>query len=412
MITTSFYLDTRRHSNPEVPAPLKISIRWNGQTAYLSSGMKIPPVQWNAGTHSTKDQSTQLSLSRFKYRVDSLLAEMQENNELDGLTALGIKQLLEYRLSPNSKRRLRFIECMVEFASTRPQPRTREIYMATVDRIKAFDPKAESLYFEGITINWLERFDLFLAKTSPKKNARNIHLRNIRAVFNEALKQERTTYYPFRKFVITPEPTRKRNLSVEQLRTLFNAEVPAWQQKYIDFFKISFFLIGINTEDLLHATTISGGRLEYQRAKTHRPYSIKVEPECMELIEKYRGKEYLLNILDSYSKTCNWTSKVNNELQAICKTLGLPKISMYWARHSWSTFSSDLDIPQETIAAALGHSDTSVTGIYINFDRSKIDKANRQVMDYVLYDKKPEDVHKLIKQMSEDLARLRKESTK
>ena len=38
-------------------------------------------------------------------------------------------------------------------------------------RILAFDPKAERLAFEDIGIGWLDRFDAFLARTSPKKNA-------------------------------------------------------------------------------------------------------------------------------------------------------------------------------------------------------------------------------------------------
>ena len=29
-------------------------------------------------------------------------------------------------------------------------------------------------------------------------------------------------------------------------------------------------------------------------------YDIKVEPEAMEIINKYRGKNYLINVLDRY----------------------------------------------------------------------------------------------------------------
>jgi hypothetical protein len=253
-------------------------------------------------------------------------------------------------------------------------------------------------------VGWLDRFDSFLALTSPKKNARNIHLRNIRAVMRLAFKRKQTTNYPFSDYKVRPEPTKKRDLCVEDLRILFNANVKDWQQKYVDFFKISFMLIGINTEDLLHATRIEGGRLVYQRAKTNKPYSIKVEPECMELIRKYRGKKYLLNILDTYSKTNHWTSKVNNELQAIAAQLGLPKISMYWTRHTWSTISANIDIPKETTAVALGHGSKTVTDIYIDFDQVKVDRANRKVLDYVLYDKKEADIYDMIRQLNEKIS--------
>jgi len=406
MITTRLYLDTRQTKDAETPAPLKIAINWQKQAAYIFTGFKMPAAQWDAKLHEAKDKATQMSISRFKLRVDTRLAELQEAGRLDGLNASEIKKLLERELSPRRDRKKRFMECLETFAASRPQPRTTEIYLATASRIRAFDPEADLLTFDEITIGWLDRFDSFLAITSPKKNARNIHLRNIRSVFNYALREGITTCYPFRQFLIRPEDTPKRSLSAEQLRTLFNAEVKPWQQKYIDFFKMSFMLIGMNTEDLLHAGGIVNGRLEYNRAKTHKPYSIKVEPECMALLEKYRGRRYVLNVMDTYSTTKFWTAKVNKELQAICKELGLPRVSMYWTRHSWATIAAEMDIPRDTIGAALGHGGGTVTDIYINFDRNKIDRANRQVLDYVLYNKKQQDVYDLIRQLNENVASI------
>ena len=69
--------------------------------------------------------------------------------------------------------------------------------------------------------------------------------------------------------------------------------------------------------------------------------------------------------------------------------LGLnDRLSSYAARHTWATIAASLDIPKETISAALGHEIGSrVTSIYIDFDQKKVDEANRKVMDYVLYGK-------------------------
>lgn len=406
MITTRLYLDTRSSAGQDAPARLKLAIYWNRVEALLFTGFTLAPSQWDAKKREAKDKNTQLSIARFKYKVDTILADMQDAGKCDGLTATDIRNAVVHILTPSAKSKARFMDCLEKFASTRPQPRTRDIYRATADRIRAFDRMAAFLTFEDITIGWLDRFDSFLAKTSPKKNARNIHLRNIRAVFNYALREELTLCYPFRKYEIRPEPTKHKNLLVTQLRTLFNAEVEPWQQKYVDFFKISFMLIGINTGDLIHATGINGDRLDYDRAKTHKPYSIKVEPECLELINKYRGEKYLLNVLDTYSKTNHWTSKVNNELQRIANELGLPKISTNWMRHSWSTIASELDIPKDTIAAAAGHSRKTVTDIYINYDWTKIDRANRKVLDYVLYNKKEQDMFELLRSLNEKMAKM------
>lgn len=55
----------------------------------------------------------------------------------------------------------------------------------------------------------------------------------------------------------------------------------------------------------------------------------------------------------------------------------------YWARHTLATIAASLDIPKETISHALGHGNDTVTDIYIDFDKKKVDEANRKVLDYV-----------------------------
>ncbi len=396
MIKTKFYLDKRAVEEGHA-APLKISITKNRATAYISTSIRILPADWDAAALKAKSPAVQLIADLKKADVDSLLIDLQRQRRLDGLNARQIKDLIVSELSPSDSSPLRFLQVFRDFASTRPKPRTREIYMATVSRISAFDRKAETLAFTDIDVGWLDRFDSFMARTSKKKNARNIHLRNIRAVFNYARRHGYTQCYPFMNFEIRAEPTKKRCLSAVQLRKLFFSEIPTWQRKYVDFFELSFLLIGMNTEDMLHAKGPAEGRLEYQRAKTYRPYSIKIEPECQELIDRYKGKGRLLDILDTYACTHNWTAKVNQVLKRVAGELGLPTdISMYWARHSWATIAAELDIPKETISASMGHSAGTVTDIYINFDRNKIDLANRKVMDYVLHEKKPMTVYDLL----------------
>lgn len=137
---------------------------------------------------------------------------------------------------------------------------------------------------------------------TPSANGRAIHMRNLRAIFNDAINNDITTNYPFRKFKIRTEATCKRSYSIDIIRKILTSECKEeWQVKYLDFFKLTFYLIGINAIDLIHLDTYKNGRIEYTRAKTHKHYTIKVEPEADELIKKYRGNKYLLNYMDSNS---------------------------------------------------------------------------------------------------------------
>ena len=78
-----------------------------------------------------------------------------------------------------------------------------------------------------------------------------------------------------------------------------------------------FYLRGINATDLCHLTEIRAGRIEYKRAKTGRLYSIRVEPEVLEIIDRYRGKNHLLNILDRYKNYKDYYHRMNRTLKKL-----------------------------------------------------------------------------------------------
>lgn len=407
MATTYYYLDART-SNRGKQHVLKIAIAHNTKTAYISLNVKLRTTQWDG--HRVVSHPDKLVLNAYiqgmKAKVDSFLVNLLYEERLDRMTAHDIKEYVEGELHPDEsqsrKKVARFAQRFLSFADSK-KPCTREVYLHTYKRLTAFigEKAVAKLRFEDITKDWLTKFDQFLAQTSPSKNARNIHFRNIRAVFNAAIDDGLTSFYPFRRFKIRPVATAKRNLKVEDLRLLFNYPCEPHAVQYLDIFKLMFMLIGINTIDLCHLKRIDyDGRINYYRAKTNRLYSVKVEPEALAIIKRYRGKKWLLSILDRYANYEDFTRRLNRALKKIgsVERRGLggkkiykplfPQISSYWARHTWATIAASLDVPRDTIAHALGHGGNTVTDIYIDFDQGKVDEANRRVLDWVLYGKK------------------------
>lgn len=292
-----------------------------------------------------------------------------------------------------------FVKHYLQFMNGKSKRSTKDIYNQTLRKIRAYDPRVDQKDFSEIDLKWLTDFHEFCARTLSK-NARNIHLRNIRAVFNNALDYELTTAYPFRRFKIRPEKTRKRSLTVEELRRIFDYSVEPYAKVYRDMFKLIFFLVGINVVDLWGLKEITAeGRIEYRRAKTGRLYSVKVEPEAMEIIEKYRGESGLLTIADRWSDHRNFRRQCNKALQHMgAKRSGLggkksegfwPGLTTYWARHTWATIARSIGVSIDDIALALGHGDGhDLTRIYLDESLQKVDEANRKVLDYVLYGKR------------------------
>jgi len=413
MANTRFFLDERKASSGK-PGVLKVAIAHMRRTALISLDVKIFPNQWDKKKLRVVNHPDRLQMNVYittiKQQIDSSLLTLANEGRLMSMSVSEIKTFIDDRLHPErleakqaAKRKANsFVSRFLRFADSK-KPSTRGVYMQTYRRLVAFESDhLEELRFEDLTGEWLMRFDSFMAQTAPSKNARNIHLRNIRTVFNEAIDDEVTTFYPFRRFKIRAVPTKKRSLKLKELRTLFNFPAEKFMQYYIDLFKLDFMLIGINMVDLCRLKKIeSDGRIYFNRAKTSRAYSIKVEPEALEIIERYHGQDWLINILDHYKNHNDFTRKINKNLQKVgpLKRVGrggkkiytplFPQLTTYWARHTWATIAAnELDIPKDVISHALGHGNNTVTDIYIDFDERKVDEANRRVLDYVLYGKK------------------------
>ena len=374
-------LDTRAQTR-EGTFPVKIALSYNRRTAHIPLGVYLRADQFQRGqviNHHNADYFNTFLFQRLTDAQNALLSLRSRINERMSVTA--VRDMLLQELTPQEERAQTFGAWFQRFVEKHPNARTRDIYIATWKRVEEFDAGAARLTFEQVTKDWLDRFFVYMAKQSPSVNARNIHLRNIRAVFNDAIDNDVTTAYPFRRLKIRPVATAKRNLPVKVLRSIFATPVPAFRQKYIDAFRLSFLLIGINPADLFTLTdeNLQDGRIVYNRRKTHRLYSIKVEKEAREIMAKYKGDRLLLSFAEGCVSYRHFANRANANLGEIRKGL-----TFYYARHSWATIAASLDIPEDTIALALGHaSANATTAIYIERNLRKVDEANRRVIDYV-----------------------------
>lgn len=385
MAKISIKLDKRRKKKDET-YPLKITVHRDGRTLYVPTKIYLHNEEWSESKQEVikrpdkrvlntiingkvADMSTQLMRLQSEGRL-RFVSDEQLIKKLTGVDADDAPHL--------------FKDYLANFIEIIPNKRTREIYAATAKKIDEFAPGSR-LTFEDITPSWLRAFDMFLMNNAPKVNARAIHLRNIRAIFNAALDDELISNYPFRRFKIKTQATAHRALTKEQFRQLVNVELDDWQRKYVDMFLLGFYLIGINVVDMAQLTSIENGRINYERAKTHKMYSIKVEPEAQAIIDKYRGKITMLSFFDNARNYKCVANRQNYNLKLVGEKLNISGLTYYCCRHTWATIASELDISDDVIAMALGHSRATVTDVYIRRNKQKIDDANRRVIDYVLY---------------------------
>ncbi|MDR0371577.1 MAG: site-specific integrase [Prevotellaceae bacterium] len=414
MASVKFYLD-KRSVRKDGTYPLKLTVSHKNKAFHISLDIFIPEDCWvnNKIEGSVKNKKFLNSYIMSRYSgIENHLFTLKHQGKLACMDVTELKKRLERMSSiePQEEEesvrgeKYLFRQHADKFIASRLAPKTRETYKSTLSKLSSFY-NLDELTFGDIDYNWLEDFEVKMRATC-RTNTRSIHMRNIRAIFRNATKRKLVSkdLYPFEDFSIKTEETLHRNLSLADLITIKNYPVEPHQEKYRDLFMLQFYLIGINTIDILHVEVITNGRLQYRRAKTGKLYDIKIHPEAMKIISKYTpGKKYLLNFLDNYKSYADFTHRYGRNLKQIgpvewvkskskngrgikkkqYKSL-FPFLSSYYARHTWATIAADLDIPEKTIRMALGHGRKTTTDIYINFDIKKVDEANNKIIRHLL----------------------------
>ena len=373
-----------------------LAVSYNKKRFYVYTG--LTSTEKFTGTQFPKSQSNHRIKS---IKLSTLIARVDEYMLLnEGIPFDKLKNNIKAIVTGNDLCDKTFIHYIDDFVRGKDKQSTKLVYLTTRKRIYDYDKSAT---FDSITKQWLNEFYAHEIGRGRKVNGVAIDLRNIRTVFNWAIDNDITTRYPFRKYSIKQEKVRDFTMSAAQLVELRDYPVEPQQERYRDLFMLSFYLIGINISDLLQLKEMNNGRIVYRRNKTGRIYDIKVEPEALNIIRKYRGKDHLLCILDGSKNEYKDIRKFNSLMNEGLKRIGrkeearnargrkfmklveplFPQIETYTARRTWATIASKLDIPKDVIGKGLGHSEwfSSTTDIYIDFDSSKIDKANRQVLD-------------------------------
>lgn len=269
------------------------------------------------------------------------------------------------------------------------------------------------------TITRLNQFKREVTKRVPGCKAQTVkdYLADIQTMFNAACSKyndedaeiDLITHRPFasKKLQIeVKEEPEKRDLSVEDLTKILKAEKVPGQRMQIarDVLALSFYLLAMNTADMFgEDAALTGRRITYHRQKTTTRrkdeafFSVKIEPEAMPLLRKYRDpdKKRLFIFYKMYTDFRGFNNCVNKGCKQLAAYLGIEAdLSTYYMRHTWATVASeDCGISEADIALALNHvsedndiekgKSLKTTRGYIHRRFTKNDKNNRKVLDYV-----------------------------
>lgn len=415
-------------------APIMIQVSHKSKTAYLPTNISVMPDEFVDGKVVNRKDAKMLNtnLTALLFQVNANLLHITNTIPIGRLDVKKLRDMIAPTYDAEEEKRKEeeshsFYNVYKQFTETHNKPRTIEAYERTLKAIEEYDPLIAEKSFNQLDKQW---FDGFRKERLQRENVNTycgMHLCHIRAAFNYAIDElDMEIKYPFsrsssgntkKKVKMESQPSQITPMPLADLLYMWTAELEPWQERWVDLAKLVFMLIGINMVDLAELTTISADDyIDYRRRKTRDRsksgacYHIKVQPEAMEIINKWRGVEHLLSHFDGRA---NHNSASKSMVHAV-KCIDLPKniggqgkkaevsrqskkevtdasrfgyFCLYSLRKAWATIAfNECGIPMEVISMALGHSQgkgLSVTQRYVYFNNKLVDAANRKVLDFI-----------------------------
>jgi site-specific recombinase XerD len=265
----------------------------------------------------------------------------------------------------------------------------------------------KQLNFVDITPAWLKKFEKYLKDKGKKKSTLGIYVRNLRVLFNLAIKKHHVkAEYPFNEHKPKTSSKRKIALTAEQISLIANYQTDDPKaQFYRDMFMFSFLACGMNMTDIarLRYSNIEGNEIVFVRKKTEaeenteEPLQIPITKRMQSIIDTHGIRavgydSFIFPILRpewdeerKFAEVRQLTKMVNQHLKRIAKAVKIKdNVSSYVARHSWATISKNTGASTEYISEQLGHSSVLVTKSYLKgFEKATRETQSTKTEDAV-----------------------------
>lgn len=240
---------------------------------------------------------------------------------------------------------------------------------------------------------FLEQFHTSVTDNNIKKSTASIYLRNLRAIYNKAIRMGIVgkETYPFitinnRPLITIEKKAEKTVLSVGQIKEIIELDLVNQNDIFArDFWLLSFFCYGMNMTDLLHLKMgdfyNNNKYFQFTRKKTSAKVNEKINvmliPLAEQIINKYKTgtntNDFVFNYLEGYetpekikAKEKWIVKKINRGMSNISGKLGKKPIKTYDCRYTFANLSRNKNVPYNFTQYAMGHkADKSITDTYM-----------------------------------------------
>lgn len=406
----NFRLEKRKETNGDLI--INADITFCGKRIFYYTGYKIGESQWNKTAQQVKrnnfnkngDSATDINnrLACIRIAVNRVFANL-EHDEITP-TPKSVRELLKQELNEERTTRLTIIECYNILISEREEeirtmPNTAQWTKGTLTKHKtmvrhfaAFNPR---LYFEDITEELLERFEIYLISKGLSNNYVYKSMKDIKTFFNWASKKgyNKNDSYKGYKQRFKDETKDESGVNLFALSESELAQIMALKtnrsaiDRTRDMFVFCCFT-GLRYSDIakLKWCDIVDDCIDVVSKKTHQHTTIPLNSNLKNILAKYE------NVGDGYPifpKISN--QKYNEQLKELGKLAGLtgewirvtqcgnkinresfPKyecLSSHVARRTFVTYALRCGWQPEAIRAITGHTTSKMMMNYVKMDK-------------------------------------------
>lgn len=405
-VTTSIILDHRRQKK-DGTYPVKLRIWHNGKKKlYAIKGHSYTPDEFEIILNPK---------SKGKAKEARKMFDMIENRALDIINNKLINFTFEefetqYVSKKVKKETLQnFFKDKISELEDNNKYKSAELYKTTLGTLSRFDP---TVSFDKITPDFLKKFESWMIEGGKSITTVGIYLRNLRAVFNQALSDKVINNYPFAKTINEKDKYRipsakniKKALSIEEIQSIFNYKpLNEGEKQAKGYWLFSYLCNGMNMADIANIKykNIDGNKMTFIRQKTKDTtknttfINVFLLPEAFDIIKDLGNTNkspdgYLFPIYNEtmtqkqkFYKLHRQTKIINKHMNQIATNCNInKKVNTYHARHSFSTISKRSGASIEFISEQLGHQNTTVTRNYLDsFEDETREKYSKALINF------------------------------
>lgn len=391
--TTAIYLDKRR-ANKNGKFPVKIRVTNDRTSRLYKTGYFLTESEYKkVSSHNTRSASIRRlsdELLQYELKAKEIINEMQQ---------FSFESFADKYLNRESSTGLNFSQYVLEAFDLKVKELEEEdrigtanLYHSAKVSLAEFNNNKD-FHFSKVTVHFLKKFEEWHKKNGKTNTTIGIYLRNLRALYNEAILNKIVTAesYPFGvkkgMYKIPTSTNSKKALSKAELKKIFNYTPESWQEeKYRDLWVFSYYCNGLNTKDicLLKYSNIKGDIIEFKREKTKRsnvnqaPIKAAYIEPLKDVVKKWgvpnKPDNFIFPVLDPNDKELQiknkvdlLVSKINKYMRRIAHKLEIEtKITTYTARHSFASVLRNSGVNISFISQSLGHKNISTTQSYLD----------------------------------------------